>query len=299
QTRTFTAVDACGNTATTSRTVTWTADLIPPSITATGTTTSLGCNPIASNITAALGTATATDACGSPTVSFTDGPVTGTCTQTQTRTFTAVDACGNTATTSRTVTWTADLIPPSITATGTTLTLACNPAAALIDAALGTATATDACGSPTVSFTDGPVTGTCTQTQTRTITAGHACGHTATTSRTVTWTADLIPPSITATGTTLTLACNPAAALIDAALGTATATDACGSPTVSFTDGPVTGTCTQTQTRTFTAVDACGNTATTSRTVTWTADLIPPSITATGTTLTLACNPAAALIDAA
>jgi hypothetical protein len=56
-------VDGCGNSATSSRTITWTSDLIPPVITATGTATSLGCNPSASDITAALGTATATDAC--------------------------------------------------------------------------------------------------------------------------------------------------------------------------------------------------------------------------------------------
>jgi hypothetical protein len=164
-----------------------------------GTTTTLGCNPSASDIEAALGTATATDACGNPTVTFTDGPVTGTCTQTQTRTFTARDACGNSATAVRTITWTQDQTPPSITATGTTTTLGCNPSASDIEAALGTATATDACGNPTVTFTDGPVTGTCTQTQTRTFTARDACGNTATAVRTITWTQDQTPPSITAT----------------------------------------------------------------------------------------------------
>ena len=61
--RTFTAVDGCGNSATTSRSVTWTSDLTPnlqeliPPVT-------LGCNPTAADITAALGSATATDACG-------------------------------------------------------------------------------------------------------------------------------------------------------------------------------------------------------------------------------------------
>jgi hypothetical protein len=39
-----------------------------------------------------------------------------------------------------------DLTPPVITPTGTTNTLACNPTAAEINAALGTATATDGCG---------------------------------------------------------------------------------------------------------------------------------------------------------
>src|SRR5204863_2030689 len=104
QIRTFTAVDGCGNTATTSRTVTWTADLIPLSITATGTTNTLGCNPTAADITAALGTATATDACGAVTITSSDAAATtANCTITQLRTINAVNAYGNTATTSRTV----------------------------------------------------------------------------------------------------------------------------------------------------------------------------------------------------
>ena len=74
------------------------------------------------------------------------------CTVTQIRTFTAIDACGNSATASRTVTWTSDLTPPVITPTGTTNTLACNPTAAEINAALGTATATDVCGAGNQSY---------------------------------------------------------------------------------------------------------------------------------------------------
>jgi hypothetical protein len=43
--RTFIASDGCGNSATAIRTVNWTSDLTPPTITATGTTNILGCNP--------------------------------------------------------------------------------------------------------------------------------------------------------------------------------------------------------------------------------------------------------------
>jgi hypothetical protein len=90
--------------ATASRTITWTSDLTPPVITTGGTTTTLGCNPTVADIDAALGTASASDACGTPTVTSLDGAVTSNgCDRSQVRTFTAVDACGNTATTSRTV----------------------------------------------------------------------------------------------------------------------------------------------------------------------------------------------------
>jgi hypothetical protein len=173
QTRTFTATDACGNTATASRTATWTADVTAPVITATGGSLSLGCNPTQAGINGALGSASATDACGVPTVSSSDGAVVSNgCARSQTRTFTAVDACGNSSTTSRTATWTADVTAPVITATGGSLSLGCNPTTGDINGALGSASATDACGVPTVSSSDGAVVSNgCARSQTRTFTA--------------------------------------------------------------------------------------------------------------------------------
>src|SRR6185436_14703808 len=102
----WSARDACGNTSTAARTVTWTNDVTAPSVSANGTGTSLGCNPSAGDINNALGSASATDACGPTTVTQSDGAVSSqSCGRSQTRTFTARDGCGNTATTSRTVTW--------------------------------------------------------------------------------------------------------------------------------------------------------------------------------------------------
>src|SRR6185503_3937406 len=241
QTRTCIARDACGNTATTSRTVNWTSDNTPPTITANGTGTSLGCNPSANDIGLALGSASATDACGTTTVTSSDGSVTSDgCNRSQTRTFTARDGCGNTATTSRTVTWKADTTPPTITANGTGTSLGCNPAASDINLALGSASATDACGPTTVTSSDGNVTSDgCSRSQTRTFTARDGCGNTATTSRTVTWTSDTTPPSISANGTGTSLGCNPSANDIGLALGSAYATDACGPTTVTQSDGSV------------------------------------------------------------
>src|SRR5206468_3598686 len=138
----------------------------------------------------------------------------------------------------------------------------CNPTATQIDGALGTATATDNCGPVTPSFTDGTVsTSGCSRSQTRTWSVTDACGNAATpVSRTVTWTEDTTPPVITATGTTLTLGCNPTAADIEAALGTATASDDCGPVTPTPSDSVITQTgCMRSQTRTWTANDACGN----------------------------------------
>src|SRR5439155_18025379 len=130
----------------------------------------LGCNPSAGDNDAALGTATATDNCSSVTPTASTGAVSSSsCSRSQTRTWNATDACGNTATAvSRTVTWTEDTTPPVITATGTTLTLACNPSASQINGALGTATATDNCGPVTPSVDERSVgPGGCSRPQTR------------------------------------------------------------------------------------------------------------------------------------
>jgi hypothetical protein len=290
QTRTWTATDACGNTATTSRTVSWSNDNNPPVFTGTYAPQNLGCNPTASDITNALGSATASDVCGTPTVTQNDGAVSSSgCTRTQVRTFTARDACGNTSTVSKTVNWTSDLTPPVFNGTYNNSTLGCNPTSSAINAALGSASATDVCGTATVTQTDGAVTtSSCTLTQTRTFTATDICGNTSTVSRTVTWTSDLTPPVISASGTTLTLGCNPVASDINAALGSATATDACGSITVTQSDAVIISSgCNRNQTRTFTATDACGNTATISRTAAWVFDQTSPVFIGTYTNTTL------------
>src|SRR6266487_2720896 len=178
-----------------------------------------------------------------------------------------------------------DNTPPTITATGNNLNAGCNPSSATINVALGSATATDGCGTPTITFSDASVsTNGCNRSQTRTFTATDACGNTATASRTATWTVDATPPTITATGNNSPLGCNPSTAAIDAALGSATATDACSTATLTSSTGDVISSgCSRSQTRTWTATDACGNTATASRTATWTVDVTAPTITATGT----------------
>src|SRR5205814_1063911 len=123
---TWNVTDACGNTSSASRTATWTSDLTAPIITTTGTPASgviAACNPDQATINAALGTATFTDNCGPLTPTATTG-VNGTisssgCAAIQIFTWNVTDACGNTASASRTATWTSDVIAPIITTTGT------------------------------------------------------------------------------------------------------------------------------------------------------------------------------------
>ena len=301
QTRTFTAVDECGNEATEAVTVTWKVDLTAPEITANADD-NLGCNPTADAIQAALGSATALDGCdGAVQVTSQDGAMyTDGCMMSQTRTFTAVDECGNEATEAVTVTWKVDLTAPEITANADD-NLGCNPTADAIQAALGSATALDGCdGAVQVTSQDGDVlTDGCMMSQTRTFTAVDECGNEATEAVTVTWKVDLTAPVITANADD-NLGCNPTDDAILAALGSATALDGCdGAVQVTSQDGDVlTDGCMMSQTRTFTAVDECGNEATEAVTVTWKVDLTAPVITANADD-NLGCNPTADAIHAA
>ena len=164
-----------------------------------------------------------------------------------------------------------------ITATGSVANnanLGCNPSAAQIDAALGTATATDDCDAVSVSDADGSVSvNGCYRSQTRNWSSTDACGNTATAARTISWKVDVTAPVITAAGSVADgsdLGCNPTAAQIDAALGTATATDDCDAVSVSDADGSVSvNGCYRSQTRTFTSTDLCGNTSSVTRTINW------------------------------
>jgi hypothetical protein len=104
RTRTWTAVDGCGNTATASQTLTWKADNTAPAFVNPPANVDLDCNVEIPE----PATPTATDACGTPTVTMTgstDNPAecsTG-FNRIVTRTWTAVDACGNTATHTQTI----------------------------------------------------------------------------------------------------------------------------------------------------------------------------------------------------
>ena len=98
---------------------------------------------------------------------------------------------------------------------------------------------------------------------------------------------DVTPPSITCPAT-LNLLCNAPVPASDITL--VTATDACGTPTVTFvSDAANTVGCIETTTRTYRAVDACGNTAVCTQSIIRTVDVTPPSITCPAT-LTLLCN---------
>ncbi|HEU5166639.1 MAG TPA: hypothetical protein VFU29_13910, partial [Chitinophagaceae bacterium] len=228
---------------------------IPPFITASGTTLTLGCNPSSSDINAALGSATATDACGTPTVTQIDGAVTGSCIKSQTRTFTATDMGGSTSTTSRTVTWNDDTIAPVISGVGSSITIEC-PSTPVFS----TPTSSDACGATTFEFNDVTIAGSSASdySVTRTWNARDACGNMATASQTITVednTAPQVPLIANATGECSATAKAP------------TATDACAGLITGTTGDPLTYSSQGTFTIHWSFDDGNGNTSTANQTV--------------------------------
>ena len=243
-TRTCTATDECGNTATDVQVITI-VDTTPPTINA-GEDMTIECGdpiPAPSHI--------ASDSCGDVDVSLSITTPAG-CGNTQviTRTCTATDECGNTATDVQVITI-VDTTPPTINA-GEDMTIECGdpiPAPSHI--------ASDSCGDVDVSLSITTPAG-CGNTQviTRTCTATDECGNTATDVQVITI-VDTTPPTINA-GEDMTIECGdpiPGPSHI--------ASDSCGDVDVSLSITTPTG-CGNTQviTRTCTATDECGNTAT-------------------------------------
>ncbi len=326
--RTWTATDNCGNLITYLQVINF-SDTTPPVISCPPNQSlewiaGFNMTPVPPNtpqdpsVDPSLtgGSATATDNCGTPTITYQDvltGPTPGTCPilWTLTRTWKATDNCGLMSTCDQIINFT-DTTPPVIS---------CPPNQSLewiagfnmnpvppntpqdpsVDPSLtgGSATATDNCGTPTITYQDvltGPTPGTCPilWTLTRTWKATDNCGLMSTCDQIINFT-DTTPPVIS---------CPPNQSLewiagfnmnpvppntpqdpsVDPSLtgGSATATDNCGTPTITYQDvltGPTPGTCPilWTLTRTWKATDNCGLMSTCDQIINFT-DTTPPVI---------------------
>src|SRR4029077_4449204 len=143
ETKTWHAVDACGNTsASRSQTIT-VVDTKPPEISNAGANDTIQC-PATPSFTAP----TASDACGGSTVvQDSDTTAQGSCANdySETKTWHAVDACGNTSAQVHQTITVVDTTPPTISGQGSNATIEC-PATPSFTAP----TSSDACGTSTV-----------------------------------------------------------------------------------------------------------------------------------------------------
>ena len=234
------------------------------------------------------GTATATDNCtASPTITFSDAPVTANCTGKAgiDRTWLATDACGNTETCVQQIRF-VDLVKPVITCPANA-NLQCDASTAPSNT--GTATATDNCTTPVVTYTDAAVAANCTGKAgiDRTWLATDGCGNTATCVQQIRF-VDLVKPVITCPAN-VNLQCG--ASTNPSNTGSATATDNCTIPVVTYTDAAVAANCTGKEgiNRTWLATDGCGNTATCVQQIRF-VDLVPPVITNCPADVVIECD---------
>ncbi|MBK8564653.1 MAG: gliding motility-associated C-terminal domain-containing protein [Saprospiraceae bacterium] len=260
--RTWEVEDDCGNHDFATQTIN-VNDNTPPTLVGVPDNATLACGaPIP-----AAPIVTATDACDSNvpvTMSQTvnGNPAIGCFSLT--RTWTATDDCGNTATTSQTINL-LDNTPPTLVGVPADQNYDCStpvPAAPAV-------TATDFCdANVSVSFNEsfGGNTGTGCYTITRTWSASDDCGNGVSATQLITI-FDNTPPALVGVPANLTLDCSaavPAATVV-------TATDFCDATVpVSFVESTtgVPGAACRVITRRWTATDDCGNTATASQTIT-------------------------------
>jgi hypothetical protein len=259
--RTWTATDRCGNHSSKTQVIT-VHDTTAPTITQTPQGRDLGCNPQNfPNDDGVRSGVTASDNCsGSPTINVSHTDSSNGCNRSRTFTITAMDRCGNTSAPSTVVyTWKEDTTPPVFTFCPAGGNLGCNPASI---PGPGTATATDNCGTPTITSSLGSIVSNgCNRSQTRTYTATDACGNSSTCTQVFNWVVDTTRPTITCPAN-VTVACG-----VQPVLGTPTVSDNCGGSVTVTNNAPPTFP-TGTTTVTWTARDACGNTATCTQTVT-------------------------------
>jgi hypothetical protein len=266
--RTWTAVDACGNSTNgtqfiTVRDTTRPTLVLPPNIT-------LECP---ANITTNnTGAAISQDGCGSVTLTFSDS-VSNNCGGTSVikRLWTATDTCGNSTNGVQTIT-VRDTKAPSLIIPPN-LTLECPANTATNNT--GSATAQDGCSAVTLTYND-VVTTNCANTKViaRTWTAIDQCGNSTNAVQTIT-VRDTTPPTLILPPN-LTLEC-PAVTTTNMT-GVATAQDGCGSVTLSYSD-VVSNNCGGTKVirRTWVAVDSCGNSTNGVQTIT-VRDTTPPTL---------------------
>lgn len=296
----LTVLDSSGNDAACASTVT-VLDTIKPIVIVPANIT---VNNVSSQCRAVVTfAATATDNCTVSSITYSPASGSQFLVGTTIVTATATDASGNSSSATFTVTVVDNQNPVIVCPAN--ITVSCS--ASTDSSNTGRATATDNCGIQSITFTDVSTKSTnntqCSfynYTITRTWTATDVNGRTSNCNQIIT-VVDVVSPIISANGAGLNLGCNPTNAQIEAALGTATATDNCsivGTPT--FTDGAVVvNGILRSQTRTFNVTDVCGNSATpVTRTATWT-ELAPASVNVSasstsvceGTTATFTATP--------
>jgi len=282
-TRTWRAVDNCGNSATTAQLIN-VQDVIIPVFSSVPANVTVSCQSIP-----ALGNPISTDNCDAAvTISYLGETRTnGSCPDSYSlrRIWKAEDNCGNTATAEQVIT-VQDLTKPTFTSVPANVTVSCESVPPV-----GNPSATDNCD-PSASITylgETRTNGSCLNTYTllRTWRAEDNCGNTATASQLIT-VQDIVAPNFTLVPNNVTVSCEAIPAV-----GTPAATDNCTVVVTITYNGEtrINGSCpnSYTLTRKWTASDNCSNTKTAVQTIT-VQDLIAPTFTFVPNNVTVSCE---------
>ena len=274
-TRTFTATDDCGNSATAQQIIT-VVDTTAPEFTFVPADYTVECSD-----DMPMEDATATDNCGTVDVTVMSETTAGDCpgNYTITRTFTATDDCGNQSEAIQTIT-VEDTTAPELSIPAD-YTVECSD-----DIAYDEASAIDNCGEADIAEVTETIAGDCTgnYTITRAFTATDECGNSTTATQTIT-VQDTTSPEFTFVPADYTVECSD-----DMPMEDAMASDNCGTTDLSVAAETTPGDCAghYTITRTFTAVDDCGNSSQAVQTIT-VVDTTAPEISGVSEVL-IACE---------
>src|SRR5213075_170392 len=280
-TRTWIAVDACGNSSSTSSQTITQTDTTAPVIGTAGANATIECTA-----TPVFTAPRASDACNTVTVQQIGSDVTGgnSCAKTTTRTWIAVDACGNSSVTRSQTIIQVDTTPPTIGTAGTNATIECTATPVFT-----APTASDACNIVTVQQIGSDVTGgnACAKTTTRTWITVDACGNSSNTASQTITQVDTQAPIIGSAGANATIECTATPVFT-----APTASDACSGYTVVQvgSDNVNGNSCLTTITRTWLAVDACGNSSNTASQTITQVDTQAPIIGSAGANATIECT---------
>ncbi len=263
--RVWTAVDTCGNVSNCIQRIMW-DDQISPVITCAGDLT-VNCSESGIHPDE-IGYATAIDECSTVSLIYSDGPMEGTCPLTFVRTWTATDACGNSAQCGQTIT-VIDDAPPTIVCPAD-VQISCGYVTAS-PAITGFPQVSDQCTAVSYTYVDGPPTGTCPEVFERTWIATDFCGNTAQCVQTIALYDNMLP-WITCPGDAVV---NCGEDTSPETLGMATAVDFCNDLSIAYVDAPIPGSCPEAISRIWTATDACGNARSCTQTITYAGETLP------------------------
>ena len=286
---TITATDASGNTATTVKNV-LVVDVINPTISLTSTTLSLPLNA-AGNASIPVGFATATDNCGSPSLTFSKSTFDCANLGVNNVTVTAVDGSGNTATAQITVT-VVDNTAPALTLVSGPINVALSATGtATVNAAGLVANATDNCAVSTITVS--PNTFSCANigANTVTVTATDASGN-ATAQTIQVNVVDNLAPVVTTVATVpnIVLGANGTASITAAAIVSSVVDNCTTTPNVVITPNVFTCADLGQVSVTIFASDASGNISTTTKVVTVVDATAPVLVSAPQSVTLAACN---------